>query len=137
MTTAAEVAALIIDRLELIAHLTVFDGRVGTVVKDGATSRPYAVLYMAPGAYDARRGGRAARYDLSGQVTVAAGTVSGLRWAVGRVIDTLHDARLEPANPAGGLVTLSDPGPERIDEDDPSDIRWHVPLHFTYNTSRS
>lgn len=138
MATVAEVGALIVARLQTITNLTVFDGKVGTVVKDGNIARPYAVLYMSPGMFDARRGGRAARYGVSGQVTVAAGSVAGFRWAVGQVLNTLADHRLEPSAPAGSLFTFdADPGPERRDDDDPSDIRWYVPLPFTYFTTRS
>lgn len=135
MATGVEVAALIVARLRTITNLTVFDGKVGTVVKDGNIARPYAVLYMSPGLFDARRGGRAARYAVAGQVTVAAGSVAGYRWAVGQVLDALSGHRLEPA---GSLFDFdADPGPERRDDDDPSDIRWYAPLPFTYFTTRS
>jgi hypothetical protein len=139
MATLEALAQLIIERLETIPHLTVFDGKVGAVVKDGNAVRPYAVLYLAPGSL-ARRGisGRSETHRVTGQITAAAGTPTGYRYAVSRVLDALTDHRLEPANLGASMFTFDgDPGPARRDEDDPSDIRWYVPLPFTVTTTRS
>jgi hypothetical protein len=139
MPSVAEVGGLIIDRLSSIPNLAVFDGKVGEVVKDGDVTRPYAVLYMSPGNLERERlCGRSATRRVTGQITVAAGTVAGFRWAVGEVVEALADYRLEPGNRAASMFTFDfDPGPERRDDDDPSDIRWYSPLHFTYTTTRS
>lgn len=141
MATVAELGDLIVAQLGTITNLTVFDGVVDEdgVVKDQGVTRPYAVLYMSPGSYSSQRmAGRAEQFSVTGQITVAAGTVAGFRWAAGRVMDTLTDHRLEPLNRGSTPFRFDeDPGPERRDEDDPSDVRWHAPLHFTFTTTRS
>jgi hypothetical protein len=139
MPSIAAVGDLIIGRLSSIPNLAVFDGKVGVVVKDGDVTRPYAVLYMSPGNLERERlCGRSATRRITGQITVAAGTVDGFRWACGEVVEALTDVRLEPDNRAASMFTFDfDPGPERRDDDDPSDIRWYSPLHFTYTTTRS
>lgn len=139
MTSAADLAGLILARLGTIPNLTVFDGKVGAVLKDGNITRPYTVLYMSPGQFvPTRLCGRSESFRVTGQITVAAGTVAGFRWAAGRVLNVLTDYRLEPANRGASTVTFpGDPGPERRDDDDPNDIRWYIPLPFSLITTRS
>lgn len=139
MTTVGQLGDLILARLRTIPNLTVFDGKVGQVVKDAGTTRPYAVLYMSPGSFVSQRmSGQSEQFRVSGQITVAAGTVAGFRWAAHQVMDALTDFRLEPANRGATPFTFdTDPGPERRDDDDPSDIRWYAPFTFSFTTTRS
>jgi len=129
---------LIIAQLETINNLTVFDAKVGTVLKDNGVTRPYAVLYMYPGNL------RRLRYvDHSGQarvmfqVTCAAGTVAGCRWATDQVVDVLTDHRL-PGSPAIAPITMvSEISREVEDRDDLGDIRWFSTPLFSLTMNRS
>lgn len=139
MSGVAAVAPLIIARLELINGLTVFDGKVGDVIKDNEITRPYAVLYMFPGNM------RRLRYpDHSGQarvqfqVTCAAGTVAGCRWATDEVVDALTDHRLDTGSRGTSPITMvSEISREVEDRSDLGDIRWFSTPLFALTTNRS
>jgi hypothetical protein len=139
MADTTALAALIIAQLQTITGLTVFDGKVGTVIKDDGITRPYAVLYMFP------RNLRRLRYpDTSDQartqfqVTCAAGTVVGCRWATDRVVDLLTDHRLATDSRATAPITMvSEISREVEDRSDLGDIRWYSTPLFSLTTTRS
>jgi hypothetical protein len=139
MSDVLIIPPLIIDQLETINGLTVFDGKVGTVLKDNGVTRPYAVLYMYPGnmrrlRYPSRSGQARVMF----QVTCAAGTVAGCRWATDQVIDVLTDHRLNTGSPATAPITMvSEIAREVEDRDDLGDIRWFSTPLFSLTMNRS
>lgn len=137
--TAASLAALIIPRLQTITPLTVFDGKVGQVIKDGEVTRPYAVLYMYPQNLSRRRyPSKSNQARTQFQVTCAAGTVAGCRWATDAVVDVLTDHLLDPADRGMSPISMvSEIAREVEDKSDPSDVRWFSTPLFSLTTNRS
>jgi hypothetical protein len=140
VTTVDTVAQAALAELDSISNLLVFDGRVPTLDTadrdDEGRAKPYAVLY--PNAGQVRTSDRHAytALDLYAgfQVTCAAGTPRGALWVVDQVRARLTGKRLLGAS-EGFCKEVSDPGPLRIDDDVPSDLRWFLPLQYRIATT--
>lgn len=142
MTGVLDVADAMLDRLRTIDNLIVFDSHVPELTADHRDeknrAKPYAVLYPAGGrASSSRFCATPGDLTAGGQVTCAAGTPDGARWAVDRVRVALTGWRPFPDDPASARLTElgGDIDPIRLDKDVPSDLRWFAPLLYRLATT--
>lgn len=139
MTTVDATAEQILTMLQAIPNLLVYDAVVpATPPKDEAGKvKPYAVLYMGGGQVQPsdRLAWAASDLGISFQITCAAGTPRGCRWAVDKVRAkfTGHYVVAGPAN--GRAKEVTDPGGMRREDSIPNDLRWFVPLLFRITTT--
>lgn len=142
MTGILTVADAMLERLRTVDNLIVFDSHVPELTADMRDeknrAKPYVVLYPAAGRATATRM-CATPADLAtgGQVTCAAGTPDGARWAVDKVRGVLTGWRPFPNDRASSRLTEvgGDTDPIRLDKDVPSDWRWFAPLLYRLDTS--
>jgi len=140
VTTIDTVAQTALTELAAITNLIVFDGHVpalgSTQRDDEGRAKPYAVLYHNDGQVRSWDRYAYTALDLAAgfQVTCAAGTPRGALWVVDKVRARLTGRRLLGAS-EGFCKEVTDPGPLRIDDDVPSDLRWFLPLLYRIATT--
>ena len=131
MTTPLELHAAVLDALEAIATVQVFDGDVPAKPPAAADGRvyPYAVAWPGAGTPDpepdvaAQPRGELAYEE---RVTVASGSVTWTLQAVQLVRARLHHVEILP----GVRLREERLGVPATKDPDTSPVRWYVPLAF-------
>jgi hypothetical protein len=139
--TLDAISQAVLAALETIPSLLVYDGTVPDSHprdEDGRAAR-YAVLYMGGGRAWSDRHGAAAPTQLRASffITCAAGTPRGALSVVDDVRGALTGLLIDPDDPMTGRIQEppGDPGPIRLDREEPADLRWFVPLPFYVPTT--
>jgi hypothetical protein len=142
VTTPDEGAQKILAALSAVPGLAVFDSEVPADPprerEDDPSSpvKPYCVLYMGGGTTRSTRlGYRAVDLSLGFQVTYAAGTPRGARWAFAKGRTALVGLRLFDGRQHGRVKEDLEGGEVREDTDVPDDLRWYLPMRYRIATT--